>query len=43
MRFFHLADLHIGKQLHQYSMKKEQEDILNKIEGKHKKKSRMPL
>lgn len=31
MRFFHLADLHIGKQLHQYSMKKEQEDILNKI------------
>lgn len=31
MRFFHLSDLHIGKQLHRYSMRSEQEDILNKI------------
>ena len=31
MRFFHLSDLHIGKQLHRYSMRVEQEDILNKI------------
>ena len=31
MRFFLLSDLHIGKQLHRYTMKNEQEDILNKI------------
>ena len=31
MRFFHLSDLHIGKQLHSYSLKEEQEDILNQI------------
>ena len=31
MRFFHISDLHIGKQLHRYSMRSEQEDILNKI------------
>ncbi len=31
MKLFHLSDLHIGKQLHSYSLRKNQEDILNKI------------
>lgn len=31
MRFFHLSDLHIGKQLHSYSLKEEQEHIFNQI------------
>lgn len=31
MRFFHLSDLHIGKQLHHYNMRTEQADILDKI------------
>ena len=31
MKFFHLSDLHIGKQLHHYSMRQEQSDILKKI------------
>ena len=31
MKFFHLSDLHIGKQLHFYSLKEEQEAILNEI------------
>jgi len=31
MRFFHLSDLHIGKQLYNYSLIKEQEAILNQI------------
>ncbi len=31
MRFFHLSDLHIGKQLHQYSLKEDQEHILGEI------------
>ena len=31
MKFFHLSDLHIGKQLHRYSMTEEQRDILDQI------------
>ncbi len=31
MRFFHLSDLHIGKQLYGYSLLEDQEWILNKI------------
>ena len=31
MKFFHISDLHIGKQLHHYSLKEEQEHILNTI------------
>lgn len=31
MRFFHLSDLHIGKQLHYYNLKEDQEHILNEI------------
>ena len=31
MKFFHLSDLHIGKQLHFYSLKEEQEAVLNEI------------
>lgn len=31
MRFFHLSDLHIGKQLHHYNLRKDQEHILSEI------------
>ena len=31
MRFFHLSDLHIGKQLHHYSLKEDQEHILGEL------------
>lgn len=31
MRFFHLSDLHIGKQLHHYSLREDQEHILGEI------------
>ena len=31
MRFFHLSDLHIGKQLYGYSLLEDQEWILEKI------------
>lgn len=31
MRFFHLSDLHIGKQLHHYSLKEDQKHILGEI------------
>lgn len=31
MRFFHLSDLHIGKQLHQYNLKEDQEHILDEV------------
>ena len=31
MKFFHLSDLHIGKQLYHYNMLAEQSDILDKI------------
>lgn len=33
MKFFHISDLHIGKQLHHYSMIAEQRDILQQIIG----------
>lgn len=31
MKFFHLSDLHIGKQLHGYSLKEDQEHILKEV------------
>lgn len=31
MRFFHLSDLHIGKQLHSYSLKDNQQAVLSQI------------
>lgn len=31
MKFFHLSDLHIGKQLHHYNLKEDQEYILNEV------------
>lgn len=31
MKFFHLSDLHIGKQLHQYNLREDQEYILDQI------------
>ena len=31
MKFFHLSDMHIGKQLHRYSLKEDQEAILWEI------------
>lgn len=31
MRFFHLSDLHIGKQLHHYSLRGDQEYILGEV------------
>lgn len=31
MKFFHLSDLHIGKQLHHYSLIEDQEHILNEV------------
>lgn len=31
MKFFHLSDLHIGKQLHYYSLKENQQEILHQI------------
>lgn len=31
MKFFHLSDLHIGKQLHHYNLLEEQRDILDRI------------
>ena len=31
MKFFHLSDLHIGKQLHYYSLKEDQQIILKEI------------
>lgn len=31
MKFFHLSDLHIGKQLHFYSLKEDQEAILDEV------------
>ena len=31
MRFFHLSDLHIGKQLHSYNLKQDQEHILQEV------------
>lgn len=31
MRFFHLSDLHIGKQLHHYNLREDQEHILEEV------------
>lgn len=31
MRFFHLSDLHIGKQLHHYNLREDQEHILQEV------------
>ena len=31
MRFIHLSDLHIGRQLHQYNLKEDQEHILGEV------------
>ena len=31
MRFFHLSDLHIGKQLHHYNLREDQEHILGEV------------
>ena len=31
MKFFHISDLHIGKQLHHYSLREEQRHILESI------------
>lgn len=31
MKFFHLSDLHIGKQLHHYNLKEDQEYILREV------------
>ena len=31
MKFFHISDLHIGKQLHYYNLREEQEAILDAI------------
>ena len=31
MKVFHISDLHIGKQLYEYSLREEQEDILHQI------------
>lgn len=36
MKIFHLSDLHIGKQLHHYSLKDEQQYVLNQIVEKVK-------
>ncbi len=30
MKFFHLSDLHIGKQLHRYNLKEDQQVILKR-------------
>ncbi len=38
MKFFHLSDLHIGKQLFQYSLYKEQEQLLKEIVEEAKKR-----
>lgn len=31
MKFFHLSDLHIGKQLHRYNLREDQEHILGEV------------
>ena len=31
MRFFHLSDLHIGKHLHHYNLKEDQQYLLREI------------
>lgn len=39
MKFFHLSDLHIGKQLHHYNLKEDQEHILKEVIGYARKLS----
>lgn len=34
MKFFHLSDLHIGKQLHSYSLKENQQAVLSQVAEK---------
>ncbi len=34
MKFFHLSDLHIGKQLHAYSLRENQQAVLSQIAGR---------
>ena len=34
MRIFHLSDLHIGKQLHAYNLKENQQAVLSQIVDK---------
>ena len=31
MKFFHLSDLHIGKQLHHYNLKEDQKAVLGEV------------
>ena len=31
MKFFHLSDLHIGKQLHHYNLREDQEAVLSQV------------
>jgi len=31
MKFFHLSDLHIGKQLHHYNLREDQEAVLMQV------------
>ena len=31
MKFFHLSDLHIGRQLHHYNLREDQERILGEV------------
>ena len=31
MKFFHLSDLHIGKQLHHYNLREDQAHILGQV------------
>ena len=40
MRFFHLSDLHIGKQLHHYNLKEDQEHIFERFYRVDKSHSR---
>lgn len=39
MKFFHLSDLHIGKSLHNYSLKEDQDHILDQVIEKAKELS----
>lgn len=41
MKLFHLSDLHIGKQLHGFSLIEDQVYILGKILEEIKRESRM--
>ena len=43
MKFFHLSDLHIGKQLHRYNLKEDQQVILKEVIAYAKDCVRMQL